>query len=134
MPDTGQPMTISWAENETAPVASVDELDQRLDTLDAQARESEPFVAELVRPDGAVLSIGLGRDRSVLNHSASADPPYYTSYDPEADDDGTIVFHFYGHWSEFPGDAAVAMVEAREAARRFFESGERSDSIHWRQD
>ena len=42
-------MTISWAENENAAAASVYELDERLDALDAQARESDyPFVAELV--------------------------------------------------------------------------------------
>jgi hypothetical protein len=132
--NTEQAMTISWAENENAAASSVDELDEQLDALDARAREGEPFVAELVHPNGAVLSIGLGRDRSVLNHSASPDPPYYTSHDPESDEDGVVVFYFYGHWSEYSADAAVPMDEAREAARRFFRTGQRPESVDWRMD
>jgi hypothetical protein len=126
--------TLSWAENQSAPVSTAEELDQRLDALDEQARDSQPFVAELVRPDGAVLSIGLGRDASVLNYSASADPPSFTSCDPDGGQNGTIVFHYYGHWSEFPADAAVPMDDAREAVRSFFADGQRPSNIAWRQD
>jgi hypothetical protein len=129
-----QQTTLSWAENESVPVHTVQELDERLDELDRQARASQPLVAGLERPDGAALSIGLGRDRSVLNYMSSPDPPYFTSHDEEADTDGTVVFFYYGHWSEFPADAAVPMADAREAARRFFETGERPDNIAWQMD
>lgn len=134
--DTGKQhqTTLSWAENESAPVTSVAELDERLNELDRQARASQPLIAGLERPDGAALSIGLGRDCSVLNYMTSPDPPYFTSHDAEADADGTIVFFYYGHWSEFPADAAVAMDDAREAVRRFFEDGKRPDNIDWRMD
>jgi hypothetical protein len=134
--DTGkqQQTTLSWAENENVPVHTVQELDERLDALDRQARASQPLVAGLERPDGAALSIGLGRDRSVLNYMRSPDPPYFTSHDEQADTDGTVVFFYYGHWSEFPADAAVPMDDAREAARRFFRTGERPDNIDWRMD
>jgi hypothetical protein len=132
--DTDQAMTISWAENETAPATTVEQLDEQLDSLDAQARNSRPFIAELAHPNGAVLSIGLGRDRSVLNHSASPDPPYYTSHDPEAEAGGTAVFFFYGHESEFPADAAVPIADARDAAREFLQTGERPENIEWRMD
>jgi hypothetical protein len=134
MTDADRGTRVSWAENETAPVRTVSELDQRLDELDRQARETQPFVAEIARPDGAVLSIGLGRDTSVLNYSASPDPPYFTSHDHGRSGHGTVVFYFYGHWSEFPADAAVPMTQAREAARRFMQNGQRPDNIHWRQD
>jgi Immunity protein Imm1 len=90
--------------------------------------------AGLERPDGAALSIGLGRDHSVLNYMSSPYPPYFTSHDEEADTDGTVVFFYYGHWSEFPADAAVPMADAREAARRFFETGERPDNVAWQMD
>jgi hypothetical protein len=132
--DTSRQITLSWAEGKSATVASVDELDERLDALDAEAREGDPFVAEVARPDGAVLSIGLGRDASVLNYSASPDPPYYTSHSPGGSGDESPVFYYYGHWSEFRPDAAVPMENAREAVRVFFRTGDRPDNIDWRQD
>jgi immunity protein Imm1 of predicted polymorphic toxin system len=83
----------------------------------------------------AALSIGLGRDRSALNYMSSPDPPYFTSHDPDSDDeDGTVVFFYYGHWSEFPADAAVPIDDAREAVRSFFADGQRPSNIAWRQD
>ena len=129
-----QQATLSWAEDGSAPVHSVQELDERLDDLERQARDHQPLVAGIERPNGAALSIGLGRDRSVLNYMSSPDPPYFTSHDEQGDVDGTVVFYYYGHWSEFPADAAVPMGDAREAARRFFRSGERPDNIDWRMD
>jgi hypothetical protein len=129
-----QQATLSWAEDGSAPVRSVQELDERLDELDRQARADQPLVAGIERPDGAALSIGLGRDRSVLSFMASPDPPYFTSHDQEGESDGTVVFYYYGHWSEFPADAAVPMGDAREAARRFLSTGERPDNIDWRMD
>jgi Immunity protein Imm1 len=128
--------TLSWASDASVPVGSVRELDERLDELDRQAREDDkPLVAGIQQPDGRALSIGLGRDRSVLNYMASLDPPYYTSHDPEVDDNGDwVVFYYYGHWSEYPEDAAVPMDDAREAAHRFLETGERPENIDWRMD
>jgi hypothetical protein len=134
--DTGkqQQATLSWAEDESVPVHSVQELDERLDELDRRARDDLPLVAGIERADGKALSIGLGRDRSVLNYMSSLDPPYFTSHDENADEGGTIVFYYYGHESEFPADAAVPMEDAREAVRRFFETGERPENLDWRMD
>jgi hypothetical protein len=131
---TRKQATLSWAEDASVPVYSVRELDERLDELERQAREAQPLVAGIERPDGTALSIGLGRDRSVLNYMSSLDPPYFTSHDPESDEDGTVVFYYYGHWSEYSADAAVPMDEAREAARRFLETGERPQNIDWQID
>lgn len=133
MTDT-EPTTLSWGDDEKAPIRSVQELDERLDALDRQAEASQPFIAELVRPDGAVLSLGVGREYSVLNYSASPDPPYYTSHSADGGEAATVVFYYYGHESEFPGDAAVPMSDAREAARRFFVDGQRPDNLDWQQD
>ena len=129
-----QEATLSWAENASVSVHSLQELDQRLDELHRQAREEQGLIAGIERPDGTALSIGLGRDRSVLNYMSSLDPPYFTSYDPESDQEGTVVFYYYGQWSEFSADAAVPMDDAREAVRRFYENGERPENIDWRMD
>ena len=132
--DTNHSMTLSWSEDQAAAVRTADELDQRLDALDRQARDREPFAVTLERPDGKVLTLTVGRKRSIVNYMASLDPPYYTSYDPESDESGTIVYYFFGHYSESPADAAVPTQDAREAARRFFETGERPENIDWRMD
>ncbi|WP_369076826.1 Imm1 family immunity protein [Actinoplanes digitatis] len=34
-----------------------------------------------------------------------------------------VVFHYYGHWSEFPPSAAVPIADAVEAVRYFCEHG-----------
>jgi Immunity protein Imm1 len=130
----GHMTTVSWADDEKAPVRTVEELDARLDALDEQAREGEPLIAEIVRPDGAVLTIGLGRDSSVLNYSASLDPPYYTSHSDDSPEDENVVFYYYGHWSEFLPEMAVPKDDAREAARLFFSDGERPNNVGWRLD
>jgi hypothetical protein len=80
--DTNQSATLSWAADEAASVSTVDELNERLDALDRQARDGDPFAVTLERPDGRVLSLTVGRDRSVVNYMASADPPYFASHDP----------------------------------------------------
>jgi hypothetical protein len=134
MTETDQHTKLSWAADESVAVTSVAELDERLDELDRQARADQPLVAGIERPDGAALSIGLGRDRSVLNYMSSPDTPYYTSHDPESGEDGTVVFYYYGHWSEYSADAAVPMEDARAAVRRFFETGERPENLDWRMD
>jgi hypothetical protein len=126
--------TLSWAEGESAAVPNTAKLDELLDELDHQAADGRPFVATLERPDGKVLGLTVGDERSIVTYMASADPPYFSSHDPESDEAGTVVYDFFGHFSESPADAAVPMDDAREAARRFFRTGERPENIAWRMD
>lgn len=136
MTDTTQQnaLKVSWAENEEVRVASASELDACLDGLDSRARAGEPFIASLVHPDGPMLSIALGADRSVLNYMASLDPPYFTSHNPDGDHDETLAWYYFGAESEFDGDQAVPMDDAREAARRFMADGQRPENIEWAMD
>jgi immunity protein Imm1 of predicted polymorphic toxin system len=91
-------------------------------------------MAEIVRPEGMGLTIGLGRDHSVLTYIASDAGPYFTSHSGDGPDEGTVVFFYGGHESEFGADAAVPVEEAREAARLFFADGARPGNVDWRQD
>jgi hypothetical protein len=90
-------------------------------------------MAELISPAGDSLALGLGRAVSVLSWvSASQDPPYFASQgDLEAE--GTIVFHYYRDWSEFPLWSALPLTAARLATREFFLSGKRPSSVIWRE-
>lgn len=136
MTDTMQQkqLRVTWADDEEVEVGSAAELDECLDRLDAQARAGEPFIASLVHPDGPMLSIALGADRSSLNYMASMDPPYFTSHNPDGDPDETLAWYYFGAESEFNGDQVVPMEQAREAVRRFLADGRRPENIDWRED
>lgn len=123
---------LSWDEQATmVPVTSEAELMQRLDELAAQAGETPPIV-ELYQPDGSSLSIGVGRERSVVVHIESVDQPdWISSGDPSRGE--LPVFYFHGHHSEFPPGSAVPVEDAIEAMRRFYSTGQRPDNIAWQQ-
>jgi len=117
--------------------------DGRLVTCDEEFRdafaEAEqdaaglPLIAEVTLDDGDCLSIGLGREISVLSYvGASRMPPYFSSQGsaPVRDGEG-VVFHYYGHWSEFPPSAAVPIAEAVEAVRYFCAHGRLSPLMNW---
>lgn len=79
------------------------------------------------------MTIGLGRDYSVLTYMASEAGPYFTSHGGD-DVRDTVVFFYGGHESEFDGEASVSVEEAREAVRLFLTDGQRPDNVDWRQD
>jgi hypothetical protein len=122
--------TVSWEGNEV-PVASTSELDALVDQLTLQAREKLPFIVTVARPDGATLSIGVGRDESVASYvPASLDPPYYLSRSG-AQRSEPIEFVFSGQASEYPPESVISVEAARRALRTFFETGELTGEIAW---
>jgi hypothetical protein len=122
--------TLSWDDGEVA-VRSVSELDALLDRLTAEAESGVPFMVTVARPDGATLSIGLGRAESVASYvSGSLDPPYFGSRG-DGEREEHIEFVFGGELTEFPPGSAVPTEAAREALRVFFETGELSPKIGW---
>lgn len=126
-------MELAWGETDRASVQSVRELDWYLDRLSRQALKGDPFIVQLRNEAGASLSMGLGRPESVVNHRASADPPYYTSVgDPNAD--GLSVFYYFGQWTELHRKHAIPVEQAREAMRLFVATGLRPDNITWEMD
>jgi len=121
---------LVWGESGTVPVDSIDDLDRRLAELAKEAK-SRPFIAELIATNGNCVSMGLGREESVLSWvQASKDPPYYASKgNPKAE--GTIVFFYGGDWSDFPRWSTVSATDALAAMREFFETGERPTTVEW---
>ena len=121
---------LLWGESETAELESVGELEQRLAVLTEEAM-ARPFMAELIAINGNSLSMGLGREETVLSWvAASNDPPYYASKgNPKAE--GTIAFYYSGDWSEFPRWSAVPVPAGLATMREFFQTGKRPSTVEW---
>jgi Immunity protein Imm1 len=113
-------------------VFSVEELDSIVDRAHAESR-TEPSVLELVLESGDTMSIGIGREITVLSSVASSmDPPYFASLG-DASANGFVSFMYGGHVTEFPMSQAIPMSVARAALRDFYVSGGLSDAIEWQQ-
>jgi len=123
--------TISWNEHEQR-LDSPDEIDRLLDNLHKCFSSGDPTLVTVEREDtGDSLSIGLGRDMSVLNYvRGDKDPPYYTSTGG-SDGDEAISFRFGGEWSEYSLRNAIPLSIARSAMRQFCETGELTKNIEW---
>lgn len=122
---------LCWGEgpDEALRIDSVNDLDTKLDALEEKAR-GRPFIVELVRPEGAVLALGLGRPDTVLSYSTSPDPPYFHSVGDK--EDGTdLVFWYYGEWTDFPRAHAVPAEVGREALRHFVQNNSRPPNVAW---
>jgi hypothetical protein len=121
------------ATNEPFDVLTADELHERLDALHAaEAGEVAPAMATLELASGDALTIGLGRDETVLSFTpASGDPPYFASRGGGAADEPVLVFFVEGHWTEFSRRNAVSWAAGRQAMLDFMETGDLSNVIAW---
>jgi hypothetical protein len=132
---------LVW-EREEQWVRTTEELQAALERLASSAKK-RPFIVELFGESGASISIGLGRDISVVNvASAGGNPPYWQSVRKEnesryremslsGDDGEPIVFYYGGQWSEFPPTSGVPTVDALRAMQEFFRKEELPDHIQW---
>jgi hypothetical protein len=122
--------TITWSDQEVRTDA-IDEVEAVLDRVDTASRSGQAILVTVQRVDGRSLSIGLGRDLSVLTYVGSAsNPPYFVSARP-CDADGTITFFFHGHASEFHLRNAISAPSARRAMHAFCITGSLSTDVGW---
>jgi hypothetical protein len=78
------------------------------------------------------LSIGLGRDRSVLSYVAgSGEPPYYLSLGKDLAANDFVSFSFGDSLSEYPLKNCVSLHEALDAMQVFCERGELTTALQW---
>jgi hypothetical protein len=123
---------LEWNGDVVLSVHGVDELEQAIVELEGQALK-DPFLVELFREDGASLSLGLGRTLTVLDYvPPDLDTPYFQSFAPDRHGQ-SLWFRFRGDLSEFPPDAAVDPDAGRRAFVHFFETGELSPELRWRE-
>ncbi len=122
---------ITWEEGKTKEVDSIDDLGILLVQIARDNTELPPIV-EVEHPNGNSLSIGVGRDETVLSFvNKSKNPPYYASKGKERE--GTIIFYYYGEWSEFPLSSTIPYSLGEEVIKEFFETGELSKKIEWQE-
>jgi hypothetical protein len=125
--------TIEWERSKKESVASPDEAIDLLRRLHQQASEEAPLLVAITSPDGADLTLGVGRDVSVCGGtSAGGDPPYFASRGIQ-EDGPDLVFFYLGEWTDFPASFGVPIEEAFNTARQFIESGERPRTIRWQE-
>jgi hypothetical protein len=129
MADT--PATLAWA-SDSISIDSEATLTGQLSRLQATFG-AQPTIAELTLGSGESLSIGLGRDWTVLSHvPASLGPPYRVSVGDEHAS-GSIWFDYFGSASEFPMTQAVRTDAALEAMRLFLRSGGLPANLEWQE-
>jgi hypothetical protein len=123
-------MIVEWTDG-SRNITSCDAIRQLLDELDRKFAE-HPELVDIVAPSGAILTIGLGAEASVLSFSEHPErPPYYASHGSDGAGDGTIWFDYGGSPSEFPMDHAVPVSDAMRAAEEFCKTGSRPSSVKW---
>lgn len=111
---------------------TVEELDELLDQLALEYAGDRAIITKIeLDTSGDSLTIGLGRDMSVLEHMRSSlDPPYLMSVG-DHDKKGEVVFFLDGEATEIARSNLVPTSLAREAVRRFATTGELLDRIRW---
>jgi hypothetical protein len=126
---------LYWDVAETASVATVEDLDLLLDRLADEFRE-EPVRASLSIDSGSVLSIGVGRDMTVLGYVGPerGAPPYFVSLGDEAAAHEEVAFYWSGEYSPCLRSHLIANELGRDAARVFLEQGKLSRAVRWTED
>ena len=113
-------------------ITNANELREQLCTAHERARH-EPLIALLNAPDGSTLAIGLGRDRSVLNHIAPGGWPSRHATDDFAGRE-LLQYTLAGQISEVPACGTVAIQNAIDACVRFMQNGDVNGSLSWEDD
>ena len=123
-------ISVEWSEG-TRTVISCDAVSDLLHELDRKFAE-RPALVDIVAATGAVLTVGLGAEASVLSFAESPErQPYYASHGSNGDGDGTIWFDYYGSPTEFPIEQAVPVSDAMKAAEEFCRTGSRPSTVKW---
>ena len=120
-----------WAEKPEVAIGTVEELDRLLDQLQQENIPSPVLVTVELPSSGDSLSIGLGRNESVLNFvSGSGNPPYWSSVG-EHEEEEAVSFNFMGELSEIPLRHLIPLDLARQAVRDFVSTGKLSQKVKW---
>lgn len=125
---------LEWGRDQRADVPTLQALEQTLDQLSLQAEQGRPFSVDVLLDSGDALALVVGGSVSMLNfYSRSSRPPVVGCRGPwqGAEGEELFVFDFRGEYSEIERRYTVPSSDAREAARRFYTTGQRPDNITW---
>lgn len=124
---------VSW-NSHMEDVASLDDVEGLLDSIHRETSSGEALLVTVERQlGGDSLTIGLGRDISILSYiRGDNNPPYLMSVGALQGDE-VVVFRFMGDWSEFPLKNGLPIAVARAAMRYFCKTGKLSEAVQWEQ-
>ena len=88
-------------------------------TLAMRSGRGHPTL-ELSRPDGSSLSLATDSSRAFLNWTKSLGESFHSTGDGRSN---SLVFDYFGPWSEVPGDHAVGLDGGIECLENFLEHG-----------
>jgi hypothetical protein len=77
---------------------------------------------ELVRGDGASLSLSTDGERSYLVWTNSLGDSFHSIGSNEGEG-GSLIFDYFGSWSEAPQQYLISLEDAIQCARKFFMTG-----------
>lgn len=125
-----QRVTVEWSGG-SREITSCDAVTQLVDELDRKFAE-HPELVDIVAPSGAILTVGLGAEASVLSFAEHPErPPYYASHGSNGAGEETIWFDYGGSPSEFPLKQAVPVRDAKRAVEEFCRTGTRPRAVNW---
>jgi hypothetical protein len=124
---------LRWDRDKAERVNSIGDLERKLDRLSAEYGGDRAIIAHLISPKGETLSVGLGKELSVLNYAAPEGWPAMTSRGDRTGSE-TIIFGVSGEVTELPIQCAIPFDLARRAACDFFVSGKLPEYVQWEDD
>lgn len=126
---------IKWNEAELRPFSNPDEMLRILAELDEHFSKTKPTIVEVEGVEGDSMAIGLGGgDESLLSYiGAAGDPPYLHSVGQYESND-TLVYYYYGAWTEFSKGTLIPKNLALDVIQEFTISGQLSNKIQWEED
>ncbi len=127
-------LTASWDKGQSAVIETVAKLDELLDRIDREARDSGLPQNVQLTDGGAAGTLGLvvGTGRSMLNHTpADGRPPYLASIGEEQDDRPFTFYVAGDHHSESHWRHTIPIATAREAARVFLNDARLDTRVRW---
>lgn len=124
--------TLAWEEGKTVQISSLKELIKQVKNLEKEAI-LKPFLLDLEVEGAGILSIGLGREKSIASYiPPDLNPPYLLSCGQDLDE-GDVVFYVMGDYSDFPGNAVVNINQAKQALEEFFVTKKLPTNIEWQE-
>jgi hypothetical protein len=122
---------VEWCDRNGRRSRSVaEDADAALQALRRVDVLGEPVLVDFIQPGGRSLTVGVGRDLSVLCFQSSPDGPNFSSV---GTDDGAALTYFWygGEQSEFGGRQLVSKEAAESALREFMGTGDRPSAVKW---
>jgi hypothetical protein len=123
---------VQWSEKEPAKeLSNLDELDRLLDDIASSTPSEHPSIV-FIYAYGYQVGIGIGHDRSFLHFELETGEGPYVITVGNVDEQRVLAFYLLGnHHTEIRQRNLVPVAQAREALRKWIQTGIRSAEMKW---